>query len=139
MHPSLKVDTTFPIMKKILTLLAIIIAALVSCTAQPFNKNIEADKVKQLLDEGVTVIDVRTPQEYSEGYIKGANNIDWYASDFLNNIEKLNHQQPVVLYCRSGNRSVLAAAKLQSLGFTKIYSLTGGINNWQASGFPVEN
>ena len=126
-------------MKKTLPILAIIITTLVSCTAQPFNKNIEADKMKQLMEEGVTIIDVRTPQEYSEGYIKGAINIDWYANDFQNNIEKLNHQQPVVLYCRSGNRSGLAAEKLQSMGFTKIYSLTGGMNSWQASGFPVEN
>ena len=95
--------------------------------------------MKQLMEQGVTIIDVRTPQEYSEGYIKGAVNIDWYASDFQNNIEQLNHQNPVVLYCRSGNRSGLAAVKLQSMGFIKIYSLTGGMNSWQVSGFPVEN
>ncbi len=126
-------------MKKTLPSLAIIITTLVSCTAQPFNKNIEADQLKQLMETGVTIIDVRTPQEYSEGYIQDAINIDWYSSDFQNKIEKLNHQQPVVLYCRSGNRSGLAAEKLQSMGFTKIYSLTGGMNSWQASGFPVEN
>ncbi|MEZ4857284.1 MAG: rhodanese-like domain-containing protein [Flavobacteriaceae bacterium] len=79
----------------------------------------------------VQLVDVRTPQEYQGGYLKNAINIDYFdALNFTLTFEKLNKQKPVYLYCRSGNRSQKAAAKLVEMGFTKIYDLKGGYMNW---------
>ena len=78
------------------------------------------------------IIDVRTPQEYNEGHIAHAVNIDFLAQDsFVQKIAALDKAQSVYLYCRSGNRSGKAALQLDSLGFKHIYDLEGGYTEWQ--------
>lgn len=80
----------------------------------------------------VPVIDVRTPNEFKSGHIKKAVNVDFFnQGNFANFFNKLNKEEPVYLYCRSGNRSQKAARKLDSLGFTKIFDLRGGYMNWE--------
>ena len=68
----------------------------------------------------VQLIDVRTPNEFNF----------FNQSDFIKEFNKLNKEEPVYLYCRSGNRSQKAARKLDSLGFKKIFDLKGGYMNW---------
>jgi rhodanese-related sulfurtransferase len=80
-----------------------------------------------------TIIDVRTPAEFSSGYIEGAINIDFFSDDFLAQIGKLNKNETLFIYCRSGNRSSKAAQKIRDLGFKEIVDLQGGINNWNKS------
>ncbi|HMT30384.1 MAG TPA: rhodanese-like domain-containing protein [Bacteroidia bacterium] len=121
-------------MKKILPAIAVILISLSGCTAQPFIKNIQVDEMQKLINEKVTIVDVRTSQEFTGGYISGAVNIDWYDPEFETKFKKYDHSKPIALYCRSGNRSGSAANKLKQMGFSKIYSLTGGINAWEASG-----
>ena len=80
----------------------------------------------------VQLIDVRTTMEFKSGHIKGSKNIDFYnRSQFLTQIQKLNKEKPVYLYCRSGMRSYRAAKTLKKLGFKEIYDLKGGILNWK--------
>lgn len=79
----------------------------------------------------VQLIDVRTPEEYKEKHIKYAENIDFFSKEFNAEFSKLDMQQPVYIYCRSGNRSKRAADKLSAMGFTKIYDLKGGILNYE--------
>ncbi|WP_338038988.1 rhodanese-like domain-containing protein [Maribacter litopenaei] len=80
----------------------------------------------------VQLVDVRTPAEYNGGHIKKAINIDFFnASHFKNAFEKLDKNQPVYVYCRSGARSQKAARKLVGMGFTEIYDLRGGYNSWR--------
>lgn len=82
-------------------------------------------------NKNVQLVDVRTPQEYQEGYIAHAINIDFFKQDdFVTKFNKLNKDEAVYVYCRSGNRSQKAARKLDSLGFKKIYDLKGGYLNW---------
>ena len=89
------------------------------------------DKRKQ--NSGIPLIDVRTPQEYAQGAIKGAVNIDYFDQKlFLKKISALEKSKPVYLYCRSGNRSMKAARQLASLGFEKIYDLAGGYLAWSS-------
>lgn len=76
-------------------------------------------------------VDVRTPQEYSQGYIAGAENIDFKAEGFLSKMEKFDRNEPVYIYCRSGNRSSRAAAQLLEMGFKNIVDLKGGYNAWK--------
>ena len=63
------------------------------------------------------IIDIRTPQEFSQGHIEGAININYFDSSFLNQIGQYDKSKPVFLYCRSGNRTSSAAAKIAKLGF----------------------
>jgi rhodanese-related sulfurtransferase len=80
----------------------------------------------------VQLVDVRTPNEYKGGHIKNAVNIDFFNhSNFILSFSKLDKEQPVYLYCRSGNRSQKAARKLDSLGFKKIFDLKGGYMSWK--------
>lgn len=76
------------------------------------------------------LVDVRTQDEYNSGYIENSLNIDYLSNDFSENIEKLDKNIPIILYCRSGKRSSMSANKLSKLGFKEIYNLDGGILKW---------
>lgn len=81
------------------------------------------------------LVDVRTPEEFDTGHIPGAVNIP--LQELPGRLGELSKEEPVVLYCRSGNRSTQAARLMQQAGFTGLYNL-GGIVAWQAAGFPIE-
>ena len=106
--------------------------------AQTESENtVDVQKFIELQNKGYTIIDVRTPEEFSDGYIEGASNIDFHSPDFGTNIEKLDKDGNYLVYCRSGNRSLKAVHLMKSLGFKNAYSLTGGINIWLSSGNPT--
>lgn len=86
--------------------------------------------------EGV-ILDVRTPEEWQEGIIAGADTVNYYADNFEVLVQKLDKNNPIYVYCKSGGRSAKAAKKLHKLGFQRIYNVTGGITRWQKEGFPV--
>ncbi|MDO5678417.1 MAG: rhodanese-like domain-containing protein [Propionibacteriaceae bacterium] len=66
------------------------------------------------------VIDVRTPEEYTEGHLEGAKNIDFLSPDFAAQVDQLPKDAEYVLYCRSGNRSGQAKSIMENLGFTDV-------------------
>lgn len=84
-----------------------------------------------------TILDVRTPEEWAEGALKGATKINYKGDTFEQDIETLDKNIPVYVYCRSGGRSASAADVLKEKGFTKVYNLDGGITSWQENGFEV--
>lgn len=85
----------------------------------------------------VQLVDVRTPEEYAEGHIGGAVNIDVNAAGFTAKaLEALTKEQPVAVYCRTGRRSAKAAGILARKGFDVI-NLDGGIHAWTSAGKPV--
>lgn len=81
----------------------------------------------------VQLIDVRTPQEYVQGHLIGARNIDYQGKSFLSQIQQLDKRLPVAIYCRSGKRSNAAAQLFLREGFT-VADLNGGIMAWQKAG-----
>ena len=83
---------------------------------------------------GVQLIDVRTPEEYSDGHILNSKNIDFLDENFELNIQKLDKKSPVIVYCQSGGRSAKSALKLLSNSFVKIYDLDGGFSKWLSEG-----
>lgn len=98
-------------------------------------EKLDADAFEKAIADGQGVlVDVRTPGEYAEGHIPGSTNIDWNSAAFEAEIDKLDKQTPVYLYCRSGGRSGRAAEALKAKGFTQIYDLTGGFMSWSAQG-----
>ena len=84
------------------------------------------------------VLDVRTPDEFAEGHLVGAKNIDWNGQDFAINVNALDKSKPVMVYCRSGRRSADAAKYLRENGFANVYELEGGIQAWTAAGKATE-
>jgi phage shock protein E len=86
--------------------------------------------------DGVTIIDVRTPAEYDEGHLAGAELVDLSAGTFATEISEYDPAGRYLVYCRSGNRSAQAVQIMAELGFEQVWDM-GGIVDWQAAGHPV--
>lgn len=99
-------------------------------TPNEFNAHLNATTQIQL-------VDVRTPEEYAEGYIEGAVNINFNAADFDVQIQSQTQSMAVYVYCRSGGRSAAAAKQMSEMGFTQVYDLEGGFLNWQENNLQV--
>lgn len=111
-------------------------------------EEIDAERLLALQAEGAPVIDVREPAEYAAGHVPGAVNIPRGVLEFeVDGHPAVNcaadpalghRERPLVLYCRSGGRSALAAEALKRLGFAAPLSLAGGFMGWCGDGRPVE-
>ena len=102
-------------------------ASVITLTAQEFAAKSPAG----------TILDVRTAGEVAQGKIEGAQVIDFYSSDFLDQVSQISKDQEVYLYCAVGARSEEAARMLLQQGYTKVYHLQGGIQGWSQEGLPV--
>ena len=88
------------------------------------------------LENGFTILDVREGDEFEQGHL---NKAVFIPRGFLEQkIEKTitDKTKPIVVYCAGGTRSALAAKTLQDLGYTDVYSMRGGFNEWKNNGFP---
>ncbi|WP_062296816.1 rhodanese-like domain-containing protein [Demequina maris] len=81
-------------------------------------------------EDGVTIVDVRTPAEYAEGHLPGAVNIDVSAADFQTQVAALDPEADYAVYCRSGNRSRAAIDVMTGEGVENTVGLEGGIGAW---------
>ena len=88
-------------------------------------------------EPGITLVDVRTPEEFAAGHIDGAINIDFQAADFADQVGALDKTAAYAIYCHSGNRSGQAEALMAGMGFTDMTDLTGGITAWTEAGMAV--
>lgn len=98
-------------------------------------KTVPAEEFESIFVDGkAQLVDVRTPEEFAEGHIAGAVNINVNGDSFLEKAEKkLDKTKPVAIYCRSGKRSAKAARMLGRKGF-EVYNLDGGVNAWKDAG-----
>lgn len=87
--------------------------------------------------DDLVVLDVRTPEEFAEGHLEGAVLVDFYATDFAEQLAALDTDVPYLVYCRSGNRSGQALGVMEQLGFTSAVDVDGGIVAWTGAGLPV--
>jgi len=83
------------------------------------------------------IIDVRTPEEFAEGYIENAVSLDFYAETFRDELDSLDNNKTYLIYCRSGRRSANALNIMAELNFREAYNMLGGINQWKAEGLPT--
>jgi len=90
-------------------------------------EHVDADTFRASLSDDVTILDVRTPQEFAEGHIAGAVNIDVSSPDFAQQVSELDPEGTYAVYCRSGNRSRTAMAVMQDAGLSDVFGLEGGI------------
>ena len=112
-----------------------------SCKESSFKGEIKivSPKVVQtlLIQDSIQLVDVRTLEEFKQGYIEGAQNIDYLSDTFDLDIQNLDKTKPVILYCKSGGRSAKSSKKLLNVGFIEIYDLEGGITRWKEEGFEI--
>ncbi len=105
-------------------------------SAKKYITEINVDKSKQLLTQGhMMLIDTREESEYADGHIDGAVLIPRGMLEFkVGNISELaDKSKSILIYCRLGNRSALAAQTLQQLGYTNVLSMAGGFEAWKKS------
>lgn len=119
-------------MKKVI-LMFVVLFVTFSCQSQKDEriKVVSKAEFKTMINgENIQLIDVRTPKEYKDGFIKGAKNINVNDTAFEAEIQKLDKSKPVYIYCRSGARSQTAAKKMIEMGFSEVVDLQGGYMNW---------
>lgn len=108
-------------------------------TATPLT--LPADVTPKMVEElratgAIVIIDVREPEEYAVGRIPGATLIP--LGELAKRTSEVPTDKPVVMVCRSGNRSGQAVQILQKAGFTNVHNMTGGMNAWTAAGYVPE-
>jgi rhodanese-related sulfurtransferase len=122
---------------KLSSILFLIATFLYACNTS--NNVLDVTQFEQkLLDTNIVLIDVRTPQEYTQGHIEGALNIDFYGDNFESEVKAIDQSKTILVYCKSGNRSGKAVSIIAKSNFKNIYDLSGGITNWMASGKPIQ-
>ncbi len=128
-------------MKKFITLSLIGLMALgcnMGNAQQEGLKNIKVSETEAIINQdNVVILDVRTPNEYSEGHVENSVNIDYYGDNFKEELEKLDKSKTYVVYCHSGKRSAGAADVMIGLGYTNVYNILGGIAAWENAKMPV--
>lgn len=120
-------------MKKLI-LLALIFSGsfMIQAQTEPSGTILSTETFKDSISQKkVQLIDVRTPQEYKAGHIKDAINIDYFSDKFSEDFKQFDKEEPIYIYCKSGNRSGKAAKILSELGFEKIYDLEGGYSHYK--------
>lgn len=102
----------------------------INLNAEEFNKTLSSTPEKSLLD-------IRTDGEIAEGMIPNAQQMEYGTPDFETEINKLDKNKPVFIYCAVGGRSASAVNLFAAKGFKTIYNLEGGISAWLSNGLPI--
>lgn len=101
---------------------------------------VDALRAETLVQQGAIVLDVREPAEFQAGHLHNAQNVPRGVLEFkVGDHPALNDQDAAILiYCKNGGRSTLAAATLKQMGFSNVEMLAGGFDGWQGSVHEVE-
>ena len=119
---------------------------LAGCAEPPYT-NVDNAGLKQLIEEGVPVFDVRRPEEWREtGVVAGSEKLTFVdasgrvAPGFLGDLtSQVDKHEPVILICRTGKRTdVLARPLVEHLGYLRVYTVRDGIMGWLGDGLPVD-
>ena len=107
----------------------IILFLLVGCSSNEDSNGLISymDAKEKIINEGAILVDVRTEEEYNSNHIGGAINIP---IDSISSAVSLSKDNPIIVYCETGNRSSQALEKLEALGYSNVYDL-GSIDNWE--------
>ena len=97
----------------------------------------DAEAVIAAGGDDLVVLDIRTPEEFAEGRIDGAVNIDFYAPDFGDRLAELDPDARYVMYCRSDNRTGQTMPMLEELGFADVAEVDGGVLAWAEAGLTL--
>jgi len=86
-------------------------------------------------EAAIIILDVRTAQEYELSHITDAIHINYFAKDFWEEVEQLDKTKDILVYCRTGRRSIRACTLMKNGGFdnSKVFNLEGGFTEWQVN------
>ncbi|KAA9339735.1 rhodanese-like domain-containing protein [Hymenobacter busanensis] len=126
-------------MKKLLPYLLPVLLVVAAADFSPARaQTVDAKQAQEMLAKPNTVLlDVRTPDEFSKGHLRGARNVNFLSTDFPDQVAKLDPNATYVLYCASGNRSGKALALMQQNGFKHVVN-AGGYASLKEAGMPAE-
>jgi len=104
--------------------------------------NLSAPEAQTLIQENQSnpafvILDVRTPAEYGQGHIAGAQLLNYKSAQFSAGLDQLDKTKTYLVYCRTGNRSSRALQLMETKGFGKIYHLSAGIMDWTSHKLPL--
>ncbi|WP_396588580.1 rhodanese-like domain-containing protein [Bermanella sp. R86510] len=101
---------------------------------------VNAEEAQPIIDNGAILLDIREPSEFDAGHLPNAVHIPRGLLEFMvgNNPNLSDFSKPIVVYCKNGGRSTLAADLLQNMGFEHIHMLEGGFDNWAGTVHKVE-
>ena len=126
-------------MKKVIASLAVVVL-LAGCSSSPSATDLSVSEFTgKVAEQGIVTLDVRTPGEFNEGHIEGAQLIDFQSGNFENEIAALDKSKTYAVYCRSGNRSGQAVKVMREAGFNNLYNLNGGVIDWANAGLHLVN
>ena len=101
----------------------------------PAGASLEPNEFEQKMKEpGVVLLDVRSAFEFGGDKIPGAQNISYTEAGFKERVDKMDKGSTYLVYCLSGSRSAGALNTMKAMGFSNVYNLKGGIENWKSSG-----
>lgn len=128
-------------MNRIILLLITPLLFLSACAQNTQNKSftdVNSLQFEKLVSTGKGILlDVRTENEFKNGHIANAGQLNFYASDFRSRLLLLPKDQPIYIYCLTGSRSRSAAQLLVQNGYTNVYNLQRGIMEWNQQSLPV--
>jgi rhodanese-related sulfurtransferase len=104
--------------------------------------NVTVGKAQKLIKERAgkpdfVILDVRTPEEFAEGHLGGAVNLDVQSREFEKGLRALDRNKSYLVYCRTGNRSRRATLAMEALGFRSIFHMNEGIVKWKQQNLPL--
>jgi rhodanese-related sulfurtransferase len=97
-------------------------------------KEVSREEAQKLIDDGAQLIDVRVDHEWEAGHLPGATHLP--LAELNERTGEIDKDRPVLLYCRGGNRSTMAAAALADAGYDAA-KLSEGIVGWDEAGLPL--
>ena len=126
--------------------LAIFAASLLSSCAQSDKQTSKVtDASVESFEKGIksnpdaVILAVRTPEEYNEGHIKGAININYYSDDFAEQVNsKIDKNKPVYVYCKAGSRSAKSCEIMKDVGFLNLTNLDNGFDSWKKANKEIQ-
>ena len=122
--------------------LLLVLAVAMPAPAGSAVTNVTVGKAQAMMKERAgtadfVIVDVRTPEEFAEGHIAGAVNLDVQAKDFEKKLRALDRKKNYLVYCRTGNRSRKATVAMEALGFRSIFHMNEGIVKWKQQNLPL--
>lgn len=102
-------------------------------------RNVSVENASAMIADkaDLVVLDVRTPEEFAEGHIEGAVNLNARSETFIEDLAKLDKDAAYLVHCRSGRRSAKAVAAMQEAEFQNVAHLDAGMLGWNEAGKPV--
>ena len=124
-------------MKKIMTFAVAVFALVGSAFSEvtPITPKEAAARLKK--EPKIVVIDIRTPEEFEQGHLNGAVNINMRSEDFEKKLGKLDRDTTYLMHCQSGGRSTASIPVWEKLGFKKVLHLDKGKKGWVDEGLPL--